>query len=267
MKQTGHNNKPIHDRQRNKLGILAQYNFRKTKIPDVLVLISAGAIISYLSTAKDLGITEYLTQNTEQITFLITFSQIYVEFYDALPIKLKALFSTMKYSFASSLFNFILITLLIGTASHYLIDILIDFSQWKYLMYGLGFFLIAYILRALVVRILINHDLEEKDEHFLEAMCAKGLTPTVMLAVIHTDPAFTNIVVGDIFSSILITSILIYLIDKNKFTSISEIIYKKLGQHKNKEPSYNREEDNEDDNEPPKQTSFKEDIKIISKAV
>ncbi len=428
------------------LGLLAQYNFKKTKIPDVLILISAGAVISYLSSAKGLGITEYLTENTEQITFLIIFSLIYVVFYGALPIKLKAIFSTMKYALASSLFNFILITILLGTVSHYLLGfrwllalslgalfcvldgsiinsileaiklspkaeaqiqtesaiidilvivgilsilnfstmtmseitqsltsylflsfgigivfaiiwafalkhigdyssapiatmavlvtlyafaeyvqangvitvfffsimlgnatlwskllyreqkedvglveietkhffkdisflirtflfvylgILVDFSQWIYLLYGLVFFLAAYTLRALVVRRLINHDLEEKDEHFLEAMCAKGLTPTVMLAVIQANHIFTNIVVGGIFSSILITSILIFLIDKNKFTSISEIIYKKLGLHKNKELRRNHEEDKEEE-ETHKENSFKEDIKIISKAV
>jgi len=421
------------------LGILAQYNFRKTKIPDVLVLIAAGALFSHL------GLTEGIKENTSQITFIITFSLIYVVFYGALPIKLKALFSTMKYSFFSSLLNFVLITLLLGTISHYLLGfrwllafplgalfcvldgtiinsiletiklspkaeaqiqsesaiidilvivgilsilnfstmamneitqsltsylflsfgigiivaiiwafalkhvgdyssapvatmavlvtlyafaeyveangvitvfffsimlgnaslwskllykeqkedvgllqletkhffkdisflirtflfvylgILVDFSQWIYLLYGLIFFLTAYTLRALIVRKLINHDLEEKDEHFLEAMCAKGLTPTVMLAVIQANAAFTNIVVGGIFSSILITSILIFLIDKNKFTSISEIIYKQLGQHKNKNRPHNREEDNEE--EPREPNTFAEDIKIISKAV
>ncbi len=422
------------------LGILAQYNFKKTKIPDVLILISAGALFSHL------GLTEGIKESTDQITFLIIFSLIYVVFYGALPIKLRALFSTMKYAFASSLFNFILITLLLGTVSHYLLGfrwllalplgalfcvldgtiinsiletiklspkaeaqiqtesaiidilvivgilsilnfstmafneitqsltsylflsfgigiifaiiwafalkhvgdyssapiatmavlvtlyafaeyveangvitvfffsimlgnaglwskllykeqkegvglleletkhffkdisflirtflfvylgILVDFSQWIYLIYGLCFFLTAYTLRALVVRRLINHDLEEKDEHFLEAMCAKGLTPTVMLAVIQTDPAFTNIVIGGIFSSILITSTLIFLIDKNKFTSISSIIYKRLGLHKNKEPQHNHEEDKKQE-ETPEENSFKEDIKIISKAV
>ena len=55
------------------------------------------------------------------------------------------------------------------------------------------------------------------------------------------------------------------LIDKNKFSSISEIIYKKLGQNKNKNPPRNREEDKEE--EPREPNTFAKDIKIISKAV
>lgn len=408
------------------LGLLAQYNFKKTKIPDVLVLIAVGAIFSHF------GLAEGLKTSSEEITFLIIFSLIYVVFYGALPIKIRALFSTMNYAFISSLLNFIIITSTIGIISHYLlgfrwiiafslgalfcvldgsiinsiletiklspkaeaeiqtesaiIDILVivgilsiinfstmtfneitqslasylflsfgigiimamiwafilkhvgeyssapiatmavlvtlyafaeyvnangvitvfffsimlgnvtlwskllykeqkenvallgietkhffkdisflirtflfvylgmlvDFTQWAYLLLGLIFFLIAYLARSLVRRMTKDGCLEKKETYFLDAMCAKGLTPTVMLAVIQANAIFTNIVVGGIFSSILITSILIFLIDNNKFTSVNDIISKKLEQYK-KERKAKR--------------TLPNDLKIISESV
>ncbi|MFH1127437.1 MAG: cation:proton antiporter, partial [archaeon] len=126
------------------------------------------------------------------------------------------------------------ISFLIRTFLFFYLGILVDFTQWTYLLYGLGFFLIAYLARSLTRNKIGNNDIEDKDTYFLDAMCAKGLTPTVMLAVIQADAVFTNIVVGGIFSSVLITSVLIYLIEKNRFTSASEIITRTIEQYRNK---------------------------------
>lgn len=402
------------------LGLLAQYNFKKTKIPDVLILIAAGAIFSHL------GLVEGIKTGSSQMTFLIVFSLIYVVFYGALPIKLRALLSTMNYAFIASILNFILITSILGAAAHYflgfgwiaalslgalfcvldgsvinsildtiklspkaeaeiqtesaIIDILVivgilsimnfstmsfaqitqsltsylflslgigiviamiwafvlkhmgdyssapiatmallvtlyafaeyvnangvitifvfsimlenvtiwsrllykeqkesvslmkletkhffkdisflirtflfvylgilvDFSQWTYLLYGTVFFIIAYITRTVVRRIVKNGEMTKKDIYILDAMCAKGLTPTVMLSVVGANIAFTetanlaiftNIVVGGIFSSILVSSILVLLIDRDKFTSLNELItgvIEKYRQHRKK---------------------------------
>ncbi|MBW6451679.1 MAG: cation:proton antiporter [DPANN group archaeon] len=388
------------------IGLLAQYNFKKTKIPDVLILIGAGSIISYLE------LVEGLKTSNEGLTFIIIFSLIYVVFYGALPIKLRAIFSTMKYAFISSIMNLILITTIIGIISYYLLGfgwvlalslgalfcvldgsiinsiletiklstkaeaqiqtesaiidilvivgvlsimnfstmmfseimqnltsylflslgigivvaiiwafvlkhvgnyssapigtmailvilyafaeyvnangvitvfffsimlgnvtiwskllykeqkenvtllnietrhffkdisflirtflfvylgILVDLSQWIYLLYGFVFFIIAYITRSIVRRKITNRDLDKKEIYMLDAMCAKGLTPTVMLAVIQTDIIFTNIVIGGIFSSVLVTSILIFLIDNDKFTSVNNLMTRAIVRYK-----------------------------------
>ena len=397
------------------LGLLAQYNFKKTKIPDALILITTGALFSYF------GLTKTIDTASPELTFLITFSLIFVVFYGAIPIKLRAILSTMNYAFISSVLNFIAITVTIGIISHYLLGfpwiialslgalfcvldgsiinsiletiklhpkaeaeiqtesaiidilvivgvlsiinfsamtmteitqsltsyiflslgiglvsamlwafvlkhmgnyssapiatmgllvtlyafaeyvmangvitifffsimlgnvaiwskllykeqkesvgllgletkhffkdisflirtflfvylgILVDFSQWIYLIYGLVFFFIAYLARSSVRRYVNSKEFEKKEVYMLDAMCAKGLTPTVMVTVIGANIAFaeianvvmfTNIVVGGIFSSILITSVLVMLIDRNMFTSVNEIITKTIEKYK-----------------------------------
>ena len=381
------------------LGLIAQFMFKRLRIPDVLILIIFGALLSHF------GLAGSVKAGGDQITFLVIFSLIYVVFYGALPIRLKAIFSTMKYAFFSSLLNLIAITSLIGIISYLIgfnwvlalslgalfcvldgsiinslletikvgkkaeaqiqiesaiidilvivgilsiinfsamnfnqilqslinylflsfgiglfvaiiwafalkhighyssapiatmailvmvyafaeyvtangvitvfsfsivlgnmtllsklfyeeqkegiavlsvstksffrdisflirtflfvyLGILVDFTQWGWLLIGLAFFLIAYLLRSFIGKLIVNKRLRKKEIYFLDAMCAKGLTPTVILAVIQGDAFFANIVVGGIFFSVLITSILILLIEKNKFTSGANIIFK-----------------------------------------
>ncbi|MFH1510140.1 MAG: cation:proton antiporter, partial [Candidatus Woesearchaeota archaeon] len=96
------------------VGLISQYIFRKLHIPDVLVLISFGAVLSYL------GLTEDLNRESQGLIFLITFSLVYVIFYGALPIRLKALFSTFKYATILSLLNFVAITFLLAIVSRLL---------------------------------------------------------------------------------------------------------------------------------------------------
>lgn len=382
-------------------GLVAQFVFKKTKIPDVLILIVFGALLSYF------GLTEGIRQGSTELTFLIIFSLIYVVFYGALPIKLRAIFSTMKYAFLSSILNFVIITAVLGGISYlfgfswimalslgalfcvldgsiinslleilnispkaeaqiqtesaiidilvivgvlsiinfsnigfnqvlqsltsYLLlsfaiglvvavvwsftlkhvgtyssapvatmavlvmlyafaeyvgangvitvfcfsiilsnitllgrlfykrqkqgisvmdmatksffkeisflirtflfvylGILVDFTRWPYLLLGLMFFFIAYFIRSMIGKVIRNKELHRKDVYLIDAMAAKGLTPTVMLAVIGGGAVFANIVVGGIFSSILVTSILLYLVESNKFTTLSAFVFAKI---------------------------------------
>jgi len=368
------------------LGLLAQYNFKKTKIPDALILITTGALFSYF------GLTKSIDTASPELTFLITFSLIFVVFYVLnfiaitvtlgiishyllgfpwiIALSLGALFCVLDGSIINSILetiklhpkaeaeiqtesaiidilvivgvlsiinfsamtmteitqsltSYIFLSLGIGLVSamlwafvlkhmgHYssapiatmgllvtlyafaeyvmangvitifffsimlgnvaiwskllykeqkesvgllgletkhffkdisflirtflfvYLGILVDFSQWIYLIYGLVFFFIAYLARSSVRRYVNSKEFEKKDVYMLDAMCAKGLTPTVMVTVIGANIAFaeianvvmfTNIVVGGIFSSILITSVLVMLIDRNMFTSVNEII-------------------------------------------
>ncbi|MBN1386647.1 cation:proton antiporter [Candidatus Woesearchaeota archaeon] len=383
------------------LGLVSQYSFKKTKIPDALILIIFGAVLTFF------GLTSSIDKENPILNFLITFSLIYVVFYGALPIKIRAIFSTMKYAFLSSLLNFIFITAALGAIAYFVgfswafalslgalfcvidgtivnslldilkvsekaeaqiqiegavvdtlvivgvmtiinfanmttnqiisslssylflsfgvglaaaiiwaftlkyvgdyssapiatmailvllyafaeyikangvitvfsfsiimgnvalwsrlmykeqkgqtamldistksffrdisflirtflfvyLGILVDFTQWVYLLIGLGFFLIAYTIRSFIYRIVSNEELTKKQLYLIEAMAAKGLTPIVLLAVVQADVRFANIVIGGIFFSVLATSILIPLIENGKFTSPSELILRKI---------------------------------------
>ena len=106
------------------------------------------------------------------------------------------------------------------------LGVIIDFSNWGYLLVGLGFFVIAYVLRSALSRLTAHSDITNKERNFMEAMCAKGLTPIALLGIISTNTIFTNIVVGGIFSGVIITSISIFLIEKNKYTDIIDIFVK-----------------------------------------
>jgi cell volume regulation protein A len=94
------------------IGLLSQLIFRRFHIPDALLLIAFGAFLSFT------GVVDSIRQGSTELSFLITFSLIYVVFYGALPIRLKAIFSTMKFAFLDALMNFIAITALLGFVSY-----------------------------------------------------------------------------------------------------------------------------------------------------
>jgi cell volume regulation protein A len=382
------------------MGLLAQYVFRRFKIPDALLLIAFGVLVS------SLGLVDGVKQGSAQLDFLLVFSLIYVVFYGALPIRLKAVFSTMKFAFFSAFLNFIIIaglvmlicklfgfswivsfclgalfsvldgsiinavleiikvgdkaeaqlqvesaiidvlvivsvlsvvnfagsgmsdffvgvsrylflslgvgvvcafiwvfllryvgsyssvhiatmavlvmvyalteavlgngviavfsfsivlgnvslwtqmlykkdkekasaldvssrnffkdiSFLVRTFLFVYLGILVDLGSWPYLLLGLAFFVIAYAVRSLICHFVVNKELKGKDLFFIEAMCAKGLTPIVLLAVVNADAVFANIVVGGVFFSVLISSVLVFLIEKGSFTSLENIIFNK----------------------------------------
>jgi NhaP-type Na+/H+ or K+/H+ antiporter len=103
------------------------------------------------------------------------------------------------------------------------LGVIIDFSNWSYLLIGLGFFVIAYVLRSALSKLFANKEVTRKEHNLMEAMCAKGLTPIALLGIISTNTIFTNIVVGGIFSSVIVTSVSILLIEKNKYTDIIDL--------------------------------------------
>jgi NhaP-type Na+/H+ or K+/H+ antiporter len=378
------------------IGLISHFIFKKTGIPDSILLILSGVAITAL------GLSQGFDKSSKEITFLITLSLVYVVFYGALPIRLKALFSTMKYSMFSALLNFIAITAIIWPIAYLLkfdpvlafclgalfcsidgsvinslleviklgkraeaqiqtesaildvitiiaitsvlnfsqitaaevaqtlagylllsmilgiiismiwafalrhisnfvsipistmavlailyacaeflgangvitvfffsimlgnvavwskmfykeqkdsiaalstqtrevfkdmslffriflfvyLGVIIDFSNWSYLLIGLGFFVIAYVLRSALSKLFANKEVTRKEHNLMEAMCAKGLTPIALLGIISTNTIFTNIVVGGIFSSVIVTSVSILLIEKNKYTDIIDL--------------------------------------------
>ena len=119
-------------------------------------------------------------------------------------------------------FAFLLRTLLfvfIGT--------LIDFNKPWYLALGLLFAVLALVIRSFVFKLIKHRDTPQEDIYMMEVMAAKGMTPVVMMALIKGSTEFNNTIIGAIFSSVLIGSILIFLIEKKKFTTITDIFKKK----------------------------------------
>ena len=93
-------------------GLVSQFVFKRFRIPDALLLISFGVFLSFFH------FTDVIKQGSNELSFLITFSLIYVIFYGALPIRLKAIFSTLKFAFFSAISNFVVITGLVGVVAH-----------------------------------------------------------------------------------------------------------------------------------------------------
>jgi len=120
------------------------------------------------------------------------------------------------------------LSFLIKTFLFVYLGILVDFNNWGYLLIGLLFFVVAYIVRASISGFIYNKELKKKELYFLEAMCAKGLTAIVLLSIVKGGIGFTNIVIGGVLASVVVSSILIFLVEKEKFNSFTEFIFNKL---------------------------------------
>jgi len=119
------------------------------------------------------------------------------------------------------------ISFLIRTFLFVYLGILVDINQWPYLLVGLSFFLFAYMIRSIILRVVENKELTKKDLHFLDAINIKGITPIVLLAVIINNTSFANIVIGGIIASIFISSILILFAGKNRYKSFGEYLIRR----------------------------------------
>ncbi len=85
-------------------GLIAKLIFSKYKVPDVMLLILLGTLLSHF------GLTGGLDLGSPMLSVLITIALIYVVFNGALPIKIRAVFSSAKWAFVSAILNFIAIT-------------------------------------------------------------------------------------------------------------------------------------------------------------
>lgn len=120
------------------------------------------------------------------------------------------------------------LSFLVRTFMFVYLGVLVDFSHWGYLLLGLFFFLMAYAVRSSIAIFLYNKVLKKKELYLLDAMCAKGVTAIILLSIINGGVGFTNIVVGGVFSSVVVSSILVFLVEKEKFKSFTDLLSNKI---------------------------------------
>ena len=105
---------------------------------------------------------------------------------------------------------------------------LISFQHPWYIMLGALLTLVAYIARSLLFGVVAKGNIEEKEMSMIEVMAVKGLTPVVLLSLMNNSESFTNVVLGSILFSVMLTSLLIALINKGWFVSFRNELNKLL---------------------------------------
>jgi len=107
------------------------------------------------------------------------------------------------------------------------LGILIDFSNPIIFLYG-GFLTIAmFLIRPFAVKVAFSGDnLEQKERTFLEILIPKGLAAAVLSGVVvnsgvlsNGEGIFVNMILSVVLLSILLTSILVFLSEKELFKS------------------------------------------------
>lgn len=125
------------------------------------------------------------------------------------------------------------ITLLLKTFFFIYVGISIQISDPKLILIGLSITVLLYILRIFVVRLSISkrYNTTNLDKLYMALLNPKGLTAAVlasaMSTVIPEGETIRNIVFYVIFFSIILTSILVPLIEKNGF--LAKVYMKLLG--------------------------------------
>jgi potassium/hydrogen antiporter len=116
------------------------------------------------------------------------------------------------------------ISFMLRTLLFVYIGSLIDFSMPWYLLLGFALTFIAYLLRAIIFKAVKKSDIPEQDISRMEVMAAKGLTPVVMLSIIGGSPEFSNTIISAILSSVFMSAILLFAIEKHKFVTMRSLI-------------------------------------------
>jgi cell volume regulation protein A len=104
------------------------------------------------------------------------------------------------------------------------LGILADLSQWPLLLFGAALFVIAYLLRSFIGGFIHNREISKREQCLSDAMCAKGFTAAVLLPLIPGLGVFSNVIIGGIFASIVISSIMLHLIQKDRFSSANSAL-------------------------------------------
>lgn len=119
------------------------------------------------------------------------------------------------------------ISFLLRTLLFVYIGALVDFSMPWYLLLGLFLAVLAFVSRSFIYKVLNLKNIPNKEKKMFEVMSPKGLTPVVLVSLISGSHQFTNTIIGAIFFSVIISSVLIFLIEKKKFTTITDLIFSK----------------------------------------
>ena len=76
-------------------------------------------------------------------------------------------------------------------------------------------------------RILDLDNITKKDKNVMESLATKGLTPVVLVSLINGSSAITNTVLGAIIFSVIISSVIVYLVETDRFLNLSQTILPK----------------------------------------
>jgi len=115
------------------------------------------------------------------------------------------------------------ISFLLRTLLFVYIGSLIDFSLPWYMLLGTFLVIVSYIIRAIIFKLVDKTAIPPKEVSMMEVMGTKGLTPVVMLSIIGGSPEFSNTIISAIFSSVFLSAILLFAIEKNKFVTMRSL--------------------------------------------
>lgn len=107
------------------------------------------------------------------------------------------------------------------------LGILIDFTNLDVLLYGILISILIFFVRPIAVKLTFSKDeLENKERTYLETIIPKGLAAAVLAGIAIQSGViddslgvFSNIILSTVFFSILMTSVIIFLTEKNMFKS------------------------------------------------
>ena len=115
------------------------------------------------------------------------------------------------------------------------LGILIDFSNPSIFLYGAILTIGIYLIRPFAVRFVFpKSNVSQKERSMLEILIPKGLAAAVLSGVAVQSGAlngveviFTNTVLSVVLLSIILTSVLIFLVEREKFTSFVKFLHPK----------------------------------------
>ena len=142
---------------------------------------------------------------------------------------------TIRSVVSSSSLNFYSeISFFVKTFFFVYLGMLIDFSNLMVFIYGFILTIGMYLVRPFAVRITFSNIIEHRERIFLEILIPKGLAAAVLAGVAVQAGVFgenagfvINLILSTVLLSILFTSILIFLTEKNLFKGFLPFLHKK----------------------------------------
>lgn len=167
-------------------GLVAEFIFKKTHFPEVLILIAIGAILGHFGAEDALDINDPLMMG------IVTISLIYVIFYGALPIRIKAVVKSMSWAFRSAILHIVFISAAVAGIAYAL-----DFTIQESLALGALFC----VLDGSIINSMLEYlKLSRGAEAFIQLESA--ITDILVIVVIITALNFTEVSVDYIASNI-----------------------------------------------------------------
>jgi len=167
-------------------GLVAEFIFKKTHFPEVLILILIGVVLGHFGAEDSIDINDPL------VIGIITISLIYVIFYGALPIKIKSVVKSMSWAFRSAILHILLITSMVAGISY-----LLGFTIKEAFALGTLFC----VLDGSIINSMLEYiKLSRGAEAFIQLESA--ITDILVIVVIITALNFTEVSLESIASNI-----------------------------------------------------------------